>query len=86
LPRQAEHRVLAGPLDRRISQTLDANPARQSTFDGCAHEIGREEGQRYRHIDLTYAAPFAFGDAVDISCCIIDKFLEPTASARDRGD
>src|SRR5690349_11512416 len=45
LLRQAEHRVLTGPLDRRISQTLDANPARQPTFDGGPHKIGRRKAR-----------------------------------------
>jgi len=54
--RQTEHRVLVRPLGRSIAQTRDADPARQSSFDGSLHEFGREEGERDCHIDLSNAA------------------------------
>src|SRR5467141_587085 len=41
--RQTEHRVLARPLGGRIAQASDADAARQSSFDGCLDEFGREE-------------------------------------------
>jgi hypothetical protein len=37
---------LAGPLGRRIAQASDADTARQSSFDGSPHEVGREERDR----------------------------------------
>jgi hypothetical protein len=60
---QPEHRLLARPLDRRIAQSGDADAAWQSPFDGRFDEIGREECERDRHIDLAYAASLAFCDA-----------------------
>jgi hypothetical protein len=43
----------------------DANPARQSSFDGSLHEFGGEKRQRDRHIDLTNAAFVACGNLLD---------------------
>ena len=54
--RQTEHRVLAGPLGRSIAETRDADPARQSPLDGSLHELGGEERERDRQIDLSNAA------------------------------
>src|SRR5439155_9335108 len=63
--RQTEHRILAGPLRRSIAETHDANPPRQSSFDGGLHEIGREESERDRHIDLSNAASLPRSDLLD---------------------
>jgi hypothetical protein len=38
--------VLAGPFGRSIAQASDADAARQSSFDGSLHEVGREKRQR----------------------------------------
>src|SRR5437899_2391434 len=38
----------------------------QPPRDGRFHEIGRQEGKRYRHVDLPNAAPLALGDASDL--------------------
>ena len=46
-------------------------------------EIGREESQRYHHIDLTHAASSAVGDAVGCGGAIFHEFLEPTAPLRN---
>jgi hypothetical protein len=78
--------VLARPLDWRIAQSGDADPTGESTFNGRLHKIGRNEGKRYCHVDLAYAAPFAFRDAFDAGFCIIDKLVEPPASPGDRRD
>src|SRR6266704_2990471 len=63
--RHTEHRILAGPLRGSIAQTRDANPPWQSSFDGSLNEIGCEEGERDRHIDLPNAAVFACGNLLD---------------------
>ena len=74
------------PLDWRIAQSGDADPTGESTFNGRLHKIGRNEGKRYCHVDLAYAAPFALRDAFDAGFCIIDKLVEPPASPGDRRD
>jgi hypothetical protein len=43
--RQPEHLMLARPRDRRVEQAGDADPVRQSAFDGGFDEARREEGQ-----------------------------------------
>jgi hypothetical protein len=45
------------PLGRSVTQTRDADAARQSPLDGSLHEFGREEGERDCHIDF-------------VECCI----------------
>ena len=47
---------MAGPLGRSIAETRDADPARQSPLDGSLHELGGEERERDRQIDLSNAA------------------------------
>src|SRR5262245_22702994 len=83
---ETEHCVLARPLGRCITKSSDPNDPWQPAFDGGLHKIWRQEGQRYRHIDLTQAAPLSLSDAFDGDGCIIDKLLEPMAPTRDRGD
>src|SRR5258708_39156212 len=63
--RQTEHRVLAGPLGRSIAETRDADPARQSPLDGSLHELGGEERERDRQIDLSNAAFVPRSDLLD---------------------
>ena len=69
---EAEHCVLARPLDGGITEPSDADAPRQPTFDSGLHKIGRKKGQRYRHIDLTYAALLSLSDAFDRDGCVID--------------
>jgi hypothetical protein len=54
------------PLRRRITQTGDANAPRQASIDCGLDQARCEEGERYRHIDLSNAAFFAFGDVLDV--------------------
>ena len=78
--------MLARPLDWRIAQSGDADATWQSTFNGRLHKIGCKEGERYCHVDLAYAASFAFRDAFDAGLCIVDKLVEPPPSPGDRCD
>src|SRR5215510_2944420 len=61
---QAEHCVLARPLGRGITKSSDADAPRQPAFDSRLHKIGRQESQRYCHIDLTQAAVLSPSDAL----------------------
>src|SRR6266566_4119504 len=76
--RQTEHRILAGPLCRSIAETHDANPPRQSSFDGGLHEIGREESERDRHIDLSNAASLPCSDLLDTRDGAGNNLIKPT--------
>jgi hypothetical protein len=61
--RATEHGVLARPLDWSIAQSGDADAAWQSALDGSPHESGGKEGEGDGHVDLSYAAALALGDA-----------------------
>jgi hypothetical protein len=82
--RQAKYGVLARPLDWSIAQSGDADAAWQSALDGSPHEIGGEESEGDGHVDLSYAAPLALGDAFRICIRVGKKFLEPAAAARSQ--
>src|SRR5437667_11318362 len=84
--RQTEHRILAGPLRRSIADTHDANPPRQSSFDGGLHEIRREESERDRHIDLSNAASLPRSDLLDTGDGAGNNLIKPTPATRDRCD
>jgi hypothetical protein len=84
--RQTEHRVLAGPLGRSIAQASDADAARQSSFDGGLHQVGREERERDRHIDLSNAAFVTRSNLLDIGHGASNNLIKPTPAARDRCD
>src|SRR5260370_5581203 len=79
-------RLLAGPLGRSIAQASDADAARQSSFDGSLHELGREERERDRHIDLSNAAFVACSNLRDTGHGAGNNLIKPTAAARDRCD
>src|SRR5205807_5059252 len=81
-----ERRVLTGPLGRSIAQASDADAARQSSFDGSLHEVGREERERDRHIDLSNAAFVAGSNLLDTSHGASNNLIKPTPAARDRCD
>ena len=78
--------MLARPLSRRITKSSDPNAPWQPAFNSRLHKIGRQESQRYCHIDLTQAAVLSPSDALDSDVCVLDKLLEPVAPARDRDD
>jgi hypothetical protein len=63
---ESERRELSAPFSRRIAESLDADAAGQAAFYGCLDKIGREEGERDGHIDLSSAA-FLASAVVDIN-------------------
>jgi hypothetical protein len=58
----------------------------ESPFDRCLDEVGREEGERDRHVDLPYTGALTSSDAFGIRSGIGNEFVEPTAPACDRCD
>src|SRR5262249_49619667 len=56
---------LQRPFGRRITQVGDADAARKPPFDDSLYQSWRDEGHRYRHVDLTNAALLARGNAFD---------------------
>jgi len=74
---------LAGPLGRSIAQASDADAARQSSFDGSLHEIGREERERDRHIDLSNAAFVAGSNLLDTGHGASNNLINGAAPAKN---
>ena len=83
--REPEHLVLVCPRDGRIEQAGNADPVRQSAFDGGFDETRCEEGEGDRHVDVALAAGLTCRDAVDCygSGLNLGQLLP---SARDGGD
>jgi hypothetical protein len=62
---QTEPLKLQRLFGRRIPQVGDADAARKPPFDGGLDQSRRDEGHRYRHVDLTNAALLPRGNAFD---------------------
>jgi hypothetical protein len=69
---------LSAPFCGSVAESLDANAARQATFDRCFDEVRCEERERDRHIDLSHAAFLACGDLLDVSDRARDDLVKPT--------
>src|SRR5262249_44619338 len=76
---------LQRPFGRRITQGGDADAARKPPFDGGLDQSWRDEGHRYRHVDLANAALLARGNGFDAGSAT-DDLVEPGTSARDGFD
>ena len=78
---KAKHLVLLGPCGGQVGEAGNAHAMRKSTVNRRFDEIGREERERDRHIDLADAAPLAFRNSFGRGSDVSGKFIEPTASA-----
>jgi len=58
----------------------------ESPIDRCLDEVGREEGERDRHVDLPYTAALTSSDAFGIRSGVGNEFVEPTAPPCNRCD
>ena len=65
---KAKHLVLLGPRGGQVGEAGDAHAMRKSTVNRRLDEIGREERERDRHVDLANTAPLALRDAFR-TCC-----------------
>jgi hypothetical protein len=59
---------------------------RQPPLDSGLDKIGCEGGKRYRHVDFAYAAALARCDVLGVRIDIGEQLIEPTTSARNRGN
>src|SRR5258708_29337021 len=84
--RQTKHRVLARPLGRSIAEASDADAARQSSFDGSLHEVGREERDRDRHIDLSDVAFVPGTNLLDPGPGASANLINPSTAPPDHCD
>jgi hypothetical protein len=83
---EAESFELLRPFRWWIAEPLDADAAGQPTFYGCLDKIGREEGERDRHVDFPDAALFADADFLDCRHSTGDHIVEPLAAFGDGAD
>jgi hypothetical protein len=81
-----ERLELPAPLGRWITQPLDTDAAGQTAFYGSFDEIGREEDQRDRHVDLPNATFLAHAKLCDRADPTRDHIIEPLMASGDRGD
>src|SRR5262245_62555207 len=59
---------------------------RKASVDRSLDQIGREEGERDRHVDLADAAAVSRRDALSVCRRVRDELIEPAAPAGNRGD
>ncbi len=83
---EAKHQVLARPFGRHIAQPDNSHSVWKPSIDGCLDEVGREEGERDRHVDPPHTASFAVCNAFGIRSRIGHEFIEPSAPPRNRCD
>ena len=79
--------TLLGVMDKGVWQVGEADNAHamwKASFDRRLDEVGREEGERYRHVDLADAAAVTRGDAFRIRRRVGGELIEPAASAGNR--
>jgi hypothetical protein len=62
--RKTKHLVLPGPLRWQVGEASNPHAVGQPATDGRLDEVGSKESQRDRHVDLSRAAVFPFGDTV----------------------
>jgi hypothetical protein len=83
---EAKHQVLARPFGRHIAQPDNSHSVWKPSINGCLDQVGREEGERDRHVDPPHTASFAICNAFGICSRIGDEFIEPSAPPRNRCD
>src|SRR5258708_2820363 len=72
----------AGASRRRATPTPRGSRPSTAAF----HEVGREERERDRHIDLSNAAFVACSNLLDTGHGASNNLIKPTPAARDRCD
>jgi hypothetical protein len=73
-------------IGRDVAEAGHSHSVRVSPVDGCLDEVGREEGERDRHVHLPQATALTSGDAFGIRSEVGNEFVEPTAPACNRCD
>src|SRR6267142_2153601 len=83
---ETKHQVLARPFGRQIAQPNNSHSVWKPSINSFLHEVGREEGERDRHVDPPHTASFAVCNVFGIRSRIGHKLIQPSASPRDRCD
>src|SRR5262249_29194033 len=84
LGRKPKHLMLAGPFSRQVGEADYSHAMRKASIDCSLDEVGRQEGERDRHVDLADAAVVARRDACRICRGVGDELIEPAAPAGNR--
>jgi hypothetical protein len=58
---------LPAPFSVGITQALDVDAARETSFDSCLHELGSNERERECQIDLAQGTSFALSKLAGVS-------------------
>ena len=83
---KTQHLALTGPFRGQVAESGHAHSVGETPIDGRLDEVGREERERDRHVDLPHAAALTFGDAFGIRSGIGHEFVEPAAPPCNRCD
>jgi hypothetical protein len=83
---QSEHLALTRPFGRQVAEAGHPHSVGKPPIDSCLDEVGREEGERDRHVHLPHAAALTSGDAFGIRSGVGNEFVEPTAPPCNRCD
>jgi hypothetical protein len=83
---ESERLKLPAPFSRRIAEPLDADATGQAAFNRGFDQIGREDGERDRHVDLSNAALFADANLSDCGYSTGDHISEPPAAVGNGAD
>ena len=80
---QSKRFELAAPFGWSVAKAFDSDATGQAAFNSSPHQIGCEEGERDRHVDVTDAALFADGHLFNISDRSGDDLIQPSTSPSD---
>ena len=83
---EAERGPLLGPNHRQIHEALDAEPARQTSFDRSGDDGRRDKSQRECHANGAFALALTSGKGFDGLIRISRQFVEPAMGVAKRFD
>src|SRR5271169_1249831 len=85
---ETEFFKLPAPFGGSVAQPLDVDASRQAALDRGTDQVGREEGERDRHVDMADAALLAQSNLLSFSDGTGDDLVQPAtalaASSRER--
>ena len=81
---EAEHLPLTRPFRGQIAHPRHAMAVRKAPFDCSLDDVGCEECERDRHVDLPCAAALAHRDTFGFDSRVGHDLVEPTATLRNR--
>ena len=83
---ETERFELPTPFGGSVAQPLDVDASRQAALDRGSDQVGREEGERDRHVDMADAALLAQSNLLSFSDGAGDDLVQPATAFRDGSD